>query len=61
MGWRDRLIDDDAEGRHEEILREGYIVKGLSKTTMEAVTRGEIEILSDDAQAEILKKLGGQT
>lgn len=61
MGWRDRLVDDDAEDRNEAILRDRYVVKGLSRATMDAVKRGEVEIVSDDEQAEILKKLGGQT
>jgi hypothetical protein len=54
------LRDDDAEDRHANILRDLYTVKGLSRDTMGAVQAGEVEIVSDDEQAEMLKRLGGQ-
>lgn len=44
----------------DDKLRSAFTVKGLSRETMEATQAGELEIVSDDDQAEILKDMGGQ-
>jgi hypothetical protein len=49
----------DERRRGEEIVRQKVPqVRGLSAETMAAVETGEVEIIDDDPQAEILEELG---
>jgi len=61
MSKWDRFTGADAARRSQENIREKLgFEKGLSRQTMDAVQAGEIVIVDDDPQAELLKQQGGQ-
>jgi hypothetical protein len=57
MGWRE-FTGADATERSQEILRTKFPhERGLSKQTMDAVHAGDLEIIEDDPQSELLKEI----
>lgn len=59
MGERwDRFTGADASQRSQDILREKFPAeRGLSRETMDAVHAGELEIIPDDPQSELLREI----
>lgn len=51
---------DDHGSYADRKLRDAFTIKGLSRETMDAVKAGEIDIVDDDPQADLLKKQGDQ-
>jgi hypothetical protein len=57
----DNLAGKAAEERSQDILSQKYPVeRGLSAETMAAVREGEVEIVDDDPQAELLQEIAEQ-
>jgi hypothetical protein len=57
VGWRE-FTGRDATERSRDILREKFPhERGLSKQTMDAVHAGDLEIVPDELQSELLKDL----
>lgn len=55
----DHVSGADERHRGEEIVRQKVPrVRGLSAETMAAVEAGEVEIVDDDPQAQVLEELG---
>jgi hypothetical protein len=48
---------DDRDSYADQKLRAAFVVKGLSRETMDAVKAGELEIVDDDPQTEMLKEI----
>jgi hypothetical protein len=48
---------DDWDSYADRKLRAAFVVKGLSRETMDAVHAGELEIVEDDPQSELLKEI----
>lgn len=51
---------DDWGSYADQKLRAAFVVKGLSRETMDAVKAGEIEIVDDHPQADLLRDQGDQ-